>query len=207
MDIVIVKGDFNDSYRNTGTCIAFSIKGTLIYIDQSAWSINEIYLLSGEPLSSFSTLFKKCNATDVFGKKCDNLLVEADFFYHFMGLVLCNAKCLQFILYIYKEDSCPDQQVFYSTILLLFNLMELLVLFALHKKISLKRLQCHFWWLLNKNIFYTISSCITVLNLKFFVAHLIHIEYHVHDWVLYWIYIYTKTNNLFIFKRQPSQTL
>ena len=37
---------------------------------------------------------KTCSA-----KKCDNLLVEADIFYHFRGLILCNAKHIQFIRY------------------------------------------------------------------------------------------------------------
>ena len=33
-----------------------------------------------------------------YAKKCDNLLVETDIFCHFRGLILCNAKSLQFHL-------------------------------------------------------------------------------------------------------------
>ena len=31
-----------------------------------------------------------------YAKKCDNLLVETDIFCHFRGLILCDAKRLQF---------------------------------------------------------------------------------------------------------------
>ena len=34
------------------------------------------------------------------------------------------------------------------------------------KKISLRRIHCHFWWLMDKIYFTKIRSCITVLNLK-----------------------------------------
>ena len=35
MDILIVKGDFIYRYRNNATCIAFSIKGNVINIEES----------------------------------------------------------------------------------------------------------------------------------------------------------------------------
>ena len=37
-------------------------------------------------------------------KKCDNLLVEADIFYHFRGIIFCNAKHLQFHRYFKNKN-------------------------------------------------------------------------------------------------------
>ena len=49
-----------------------------------------------------------------------NLLVEANFFNHFRGIILCNVKCLQFHLNKKQEHSVTVQQVFYSPMLSFF---------------------------------------------------------------------------------------
>ena len=45
---------------------------------------------------------------------CDNLLLEADIFYHFSGIVFCNAKRLQFHSDKKQEHNGTVQQVLYS---------------------------------------------------------------------------------------------
>ena len=62
--------------------------------------------------------------------KRENLLVETGIICHSRGLILCNAKCLQFHQYKKQERSCTVQIVFYSTILSFFKLVELLFLFV-----------------------------------------------------------------------------
>ena len=72
----------------------------------------------------------------MFHKKRDNLLLEADIFYHFRGIILCNAKRLQF--HRKEEKNNIGAQFSKSSIPLhppFFNSMELLVPFALHKNI------------------------------------------------------------------------
>ena len=112
---------------------------------------------------------KACSA-----KKCDNLLVEADIFNRFRGLILCNAKHLQLDQYK-KEHSCTAHQVLYSTTFSFFLIDGVVGSICVAQKISLRRLRCYFWWLLNKNIFTQISSYITVLNLEKCGAPIIHI--------------------------------
>ena len=56
----------------------------------------------------------------VFRKKCVNLLVETDMFCHFRGLILCNAKSLQFHQNKKQEHRGTVQQVLYSPISYIF---------------------------------------------------------------------------------------
>ena len=86
-------------------------------------------------------------------KLCDNLLVEVDNFYFLRGIIFCNAKQLQFNLLKNHERSCTIQQVLYSNKWSFLYSIELLVPLASQKKISLWRLHCHFWWLLDKIYF------------------------------------------------------
>ena len=65
----------------------------------------------------------------------DRLLVDTDFFYHFRGLVLCNAKRLQFNRNKKQEHRGTVKQVLYYPMLYWFKLIEFLVLFAPHKEI------------------------------------------------------------------------
>ena len=58
MDIVIVKGDFNDRYIHTTTYITISIHGSYINVEESACSIDEYCILRVEQLSSSTTLLK-----------------------------------------------------------------------------------------------------------------------------------------------------
>ena len=69
----------------------------------------------------------------MFCKKRDNLLVKADIFYHFRGIILCNVKRLQFHL---KTKKNLVAQIIKSSIQLrcTFYLMELLVPFEWHLK-------------------------------------------------------------------------
>ena len=66
-------------------------------------------------------------------KKCDNLLVETDIVFHFRGLILCNAKRLQFHRYKKKNIGEKFSKSSIPLCLLFFKLMELLLPFALHK--------------------------------------------------------------------------
>ena len=47
-------------------------------------------------------------------KKCDNLLVETDIVFHFRGLILCNAKRLQFHRYKKGKREVTFQKLFYA---------------------------------------------------------------------------------------------
>ena len=59
---------------------------------------------------------------DLFLKKRDTLLVEAEFvFYHFMGIILCNAQRLKFHWNKEQEHRGTVQQVFYSPMLSFFS--------------------------------------------------------------------------------------
>ena len=49
-------------------------------------------------------------------KKCDNLLVNTEYFHHFRGLLLCNAKYLQFHHNKKQEHMGTVKQVFYPPI-------------------------------------------------------------------------------------------
>ena len=62
MDIVIVKGDFNERYINNIKCIDLSIYGNFINIEKIAWNICATYLLSSETLIYFDTLLKRGSA-------------------------------------------------------------------------------------------------------------------------------------------------
>ena len=111
--------------------------------------------------------------SDVFREKCDNFLVEADNFYHFRGLILCNSKHIQFNWY--KDKILVAQFSKYSIKLRCnFFLVYWLVGFiCVAQKVS------HYdgcivifdgYWM--KNIFTKISSCITALHLeKIWRAH------------------------------------
>ena len=61
MDMVIIKGSFNDRYVNNATYIAFIIQDILInaIIEVSAWRILETCLLSGKPLILSATLLRR----------------------------------------------------------------------------------------------------------------------------------------------------
>ena len=56
---------------------------------KAVWNFSALFYVDDGHLSS-----PMCSA-----KFCDNLLVEVDIFYHFRGLILCNAKRLQFNRY------------------------------------------------------------------------------------------------------------
>ena len=91
---------------------------------------------------------------DVFSEKMWQLLFKGGHFYHFRGLILCNAKLLQLNRYKKQEHSCTVQKVLYSTMSSSFKFDG--VVGSIHfaqKLLSLRRLHYHFWWLLDKNYF------------------------------------------------------
>ena len=75
----------------------------------------------------------ECPLLAYSAKKCDNLLVEADLFYHFRELILCNSKRLQF--HWKKNMVAQFSKSSIQLCLHFFNLMKLLVPFASHKKL------------------------------------------------------------------------
>ena len=68
-------------------------------------------------------------------KCCDNLLVEADNFYHFRGIISCNTKRLQFNRNKKQELKGTVQQVFYTLTSSFYKLVEFLVPFEPHKNL------------------------------------------------------------------------
>ena len=108
-------------------------------------------VMGGNPRPKLSYEFLlTCSA-----KFCDNLLVEADVFYHFRGLILCNAKCLQFYINKHNSNIVAQFNNYYIQLSCPFLFMQLLVPFSFHKKIPFQRLHCHFWWMLDNTIFHT----------------------------------------------------
>ena len=106
-------------------------------------------------------------SVDVFVEKNDNLLVEANNFYHFRGLIFYREKYLQLNQYRKQDCSCTVQKYFYSTTSWFFNLIELLVPFKSHKKVlhcdgSIVIFDCSGYNL----IFTLIRFCITAFHLK-----------------------------------------
>ena len=71
MDLVIVKGAFNDSYGNNSTCIDFKIQDSFIndIIERSDWSICETFLIGGKPLVSSATILNRYSDIITFQEK------------------------------------------------------------------------------------------------------------------------------------------
>ena len=65
-----------------------------------------------------------------FGKQRNNLLVEAECFYHFSGIILYNVKHIQCNC---KKFKIIFQQVLYTLMLSFLKLIELLLTFSSHK--------------------------------------------------------------------------
>ena len=121
---------------------------------------------SFEDYPKIDTLFR-----DVLREKCDNLLFEADSFYHFRGLILCKAKCLQYNRLKKKIVVAQFRKSYIQLRCPFFNLMDLLVPFMSHKNSHCKGSFIIFdgCWI---KIFITkISSCIKVFNLGGNLAH------------------------------------
>ena len=89
------------------------------------------------------------------------MLVEADNFHHLMDHIFNKTKHLQFNQY--KNKYVVVQVIDYSIepCCTFFNFMDLLVPFGSHKTFALRRLHCHFWWLLDC----VLRSCI-LKNMK-----------------------------------------
>ena len=117
---------------NTYTCILYRVNeiGTIIFI---------VYI--DDTLATCSATF------------CDKLLVEANIFYHFRGLILCNVKHLQFNWRKKQGTSCTVQKVFYSNTLYFFKFNGVIGSVCVCTIfLSLRRLNFNFWWLLVWNI-------------------------------------------------------
>ena len=78
MNIVNVKGDFNDRYINSVTCIDLSIKRTFLNVEESAWIIRATCILSSEPLGSSDTLFNRWTYIIIFQER-DRFLVHPNY--------------------------------------------------------------------------------------------------------------------------------
>ena len=103
---------------------------------------------------------------EVFCKKMLQLVSRGRKFYHFRGIILCNAKHLK-LIQLKKDRSCTVQQVFYSDTNYFFNLVNLLLPFASYKKVSC----CDGYivifdgcWI--QNLFTKVCWCITDLRLE-----------------------------------------
>ena len=59
MDIIIVKIGRNDMYWDNVPCIAFRLKGNVINVEESGWSVCENFCLGSEPPRSSATLVKR----------------------------------------------------------------------------------------------------------------------------------------------------
>ena len=66
-------------------------------------------------LISMEWLYRTCSM-----KFREKLLVEADVFYHFRGLILCNAKCLQFHQNLKNKNIGSQLSKYYITLCIPF---------------------------------------------------------------------------------------
>ena len=90
----------------------------------------------------FVYIFETCNICVPW--KNYNLLVEADNFYHFLGLILCNTKHPQFNRLKIQEWKSTVQQVLYPYVIIL-KIDWVVDSVNAAQKISLRRLHCHFY--------------------------------------------------------------
>ena len=66
IDIVILKDEFDDIYRNNATVTVFSIQDNIIHVEENDWSICATFILSVWPLRSSANLLKSYSNIIIF---------------------------------------------------------------------------------------------------------------------------------------------
>ena len=140
--------------------------------------MNQLRMSQGSTVKSLSssrgTEALVCNqCLTCSAKFCDNLVVEADAFNHFRGIILCNAKCLQFQQNKIQEHRGTVHKVFHSPMLSPFLVDGVVGSVRVAPNFLVATVLLSFFIDAGKKLFFTqINSCVKLFNLvKIWRAH------------------------------------